>query len=133
MSRDGSPYQYRLDARHLDSMHNDMIALCARLNDSMTHTMKEYMQKIDVVEDNAVDKIRDLEDQISRTVKHMTKEMIREKTSSMAEMKDLVNSFGTDMEEIEAKILKHSKAVAQRPAPASSSAQGGSGTSNLGS
>eukprot|EP00973_Karenia_brevis_P080923 11225943-Karenia_brevis.AAC.1 len=64
MSRDGSPSQYRLDARQLDSMHNDMIALVGRLNDSMTDTLKEYMKKIDVVEDNAVDQIRDLEEEI---------------------------------------------------------------------
>eukprot|EP00973_Karenia_brevis_P020975 2884485-Karenia_brevis.AAC.1 len=64
--------------------------------------MKEYMQKVDLVEDNAVDQIRDLQEGIGRTVKTMMNEMNREKRASMAKMKHLLATFRKDMEEVQA-------------------------------
>eukprot|EP00973_Karenia_brevis_P085161 11820370-Karenia_brevis.AAC.1 len=85
--------------------------------------MKEYIKKVHVVEDNAVDQIRDLQEDIGRTVKDMIKEMQREKRSSMAVMTHLLATFNREMQDVEAKILRHSRAVAQRSAPVSSPAR----------
>eukprot|EP00973_Karenia_brevis_P001288 175891-Karenia_brevis.AAC.1 len=60
--------------------------------------------------------MRDLEEEIGQTVKKMVKDVEREKRLSMTRVKELVNDFTKEMYEAEGKILRHSRAVSERPA-----------------
>eukprot|EP00973_Karenia_brevis_P079300 11004499-Karenia_brevis.AAC.1 len=60
--------------------------------------------------------MRDLEEEMGQTVKKMVKEVEREKRLSMTRVKELVKDFTKEMYAAEEKILKHSRAVSEKPA-----------------
>eukprot|EP00973_Karenia_brevis_P038992 5383466-Karenia_brevis.AAC.1 len=117
MSRQESPAsQSRLDARELDSRHEHMVKTVAQLNVLMEDAMKACSSNVDKIEDGAVYKTRELEEEMGQTVKKVVKDVAREKRLSMTRMKELVKDFTKEMYVSEEKILKHSRSVAERPA-----------------
>eukprot|EP00973_Karenia_brevis_P006399 870302-Karenia_brevis.AAC.1 len=132
--------QSRLDAREWDSIHEHMLKTIAKLNDLMDDARKDFRTNVDKVEEGAVDKMRDLEEEMGQTVKKMVKDVEKEKRLSMQRMKELVKDFSKEMYEAEERILKYSRSVAERPVlsrqsqlkPYESPNTGGSGSSTGG-
>eukprot|EP00973_Karenia_brevis_P075533 10491892-Karenia_brevis.AAC.1 len=141
MSRQSSPAtQSRLDARELDSIHDYMQKAVAKLNDLMDDAMNDYISNADKIKDGAVEKMRDLEEEMGQTLKKMVKDVEKEKRWSMQTMKDLVKDFRKEMYGAEEKILQYSRSVAERPVlsrqspfePFESPNSGGAGSSASG-
>eukprot|EP00973_Karenia_brevis_P017939 2465391-Karenia_brevis.AAC.1 len=91
-----------------------MLKTVAKLNDLMDDAMKDFSSNVDKIEDGAVDKMRDLEEEMSHTVKKMIKDVEREKRLSMTRMKELVQDFTKEMYVAEEMISKDSRSVAER-------------------
>eukprot|EP00973_Karenia_brevis_P091248 12406541-Karenia_brevis.AAC.1 len=67
MSRQGPPAsQSRLDAKELDDLHELMLKT-GKLNDSMGDAMKDFSTNVDRLEDDAMARIKDLEEEMSQT------------------------------------------------------------------
>eukprot|EP00973_Karenia_brevis_P013654 1853478-Karenia_brevis.AAC.1 len=68
----GSPgAQSRLDARELDHLHEIMFKTVSQLNDSIGDAMKDFSSNVDRLEDGAMERIKDLEEEMSQTVRKM--------------------------------------------------------------
>eukprot|EP00973_Karenia_brevis_P040790 5646338-Karenia_brevis.AAC.1 len=59
----------------------------------MDDGMKEYSSNVDSIEDAAVDKMRDLEEEMCQTLKKMLKDVEKERRRSMMKMNDVVMDF----------------------------------------
>eukprot|EP00973_Karenia_brevis_P033030 4558602-Karenia_brevis.AAC.1 len=83
----------------------------------MGDALKDFSTSVDRLEDDAMERVKDLEEQISVTVQKMTKEIEREQRLSMTRVKELVTDFTQVMYDAEGKILRHARAVSERTAP----------------
>eukprot|EP00973_Karenia_brevis_P060466 8411170-Karenia_brevis.AAC.1 len=70
-----------------------MIKEVRKLNDSMGDALKDFSTSVDRLEDDAMERVKDLEEEISQTVRKMVKEVDREKRLSMTRVKELVADF----------------------------------------
>eukprot|EP00973_Karenia_brevis_P014992 2046292-Karenia_brevis.AAC.1 len=110
----------------------------AKLNDLMDGGMKDYSSNVDSIEDAAVEKSKDLEEEMGQTMTKMMKDLEKGRRRSMQKMKDWVMDFRKEMYTAEEKILQYSRSVAQRPVenwqsrfePYESPNTGGSGSSS---
>eukprot|EP00973_Karenia_brevis_P078135 10850865-Karenia_brevis.AAC.1 len=81
----------------------------ARLNDSMDDSRKDYSGNVDNIEEATAEKLKDLEEEMSQTMKKMMKDTEKERRISMQKMKDLVLDFRKEMYTAEERILEYSR------------------------
>eukprot|EP00973_Karenia_brevis_P069568 9672333-Karenia_brevis.AAC.1 len=86
-----------------------------KLNQHSESDMKEYADQVDEIEDAAVDKMRDLEEEMGQTLKKMRKDLERERIRSMSRMKDIMMDFRSEMQVAEDRVLSFARSVAERP------------------
>eukprot|EP00973_Karenia_brevis_P071155 9886617-Karenia_brevis.AAC.1 len=98
MSRNVSPVTLsRVDAKELDELHGFMRKQVEKLNEHLESDMKEYADQVDRIEDAAVDRMRDLEEEIGMTLKKMRKDLERERIRFMSRVKDAMMDFRNEM------------------------------------